>query len=211
MCFSARVSLVTFLIGIIFSYLLYQSTNPNYKIIGLFLGFVSLMQGIEFLLWIHPICDLWHKSFSILGMILNHLQPIILYFLIKYYHPSLSISSKNILFYLILLYTIIIIPYSLQYLTSSNLQCTITKCQNPHLIWNWNRMKYKEYVYVYFLICLVILSGLGMPNPNMGHLLAVLTLVTYFASYFIYDREAVGALWCFYAALLPMFFWLMKD
>ena len=36
------------------------------------------MQGIEFLLWKHPVCDDYHKAVSVAGMILNHLQPVVL-------------------------------------------------------------------------------------------------------------------------------------
>ena len=92
MCFNKELSLVSFSTGTIFSILLYQLNNITYKILGLFLGYVSLMQLIEFLLWSHQICDNYNKMISILGMILNYGQPIILAILLLTFYNQ---SKKN--------------------------------------------------------------------------------------------------------------------
>ena len=79
MCFSAEVSLGSFIIGIVFSIILFFQTKfQDYRIVSIFLGFVSLMQLIEYFLWKHQKCDNINKNLSYLGMILNHSQPIVL-------------------------------------------------------------------------------------------------------------------------------------
>lgn len=205
MCYSAKVSLITFIVALIFSVMLFTVNDPNYKIIGLFLGFISLMQGIEFLLWKHQVCDTYHKSVSIMGMLLNHLQPLVLTMLLLHYNTKLSETNKKYIYALIVIYLVIMIPYSLQYVTNKNLQCTTQEPGNPHLIWNWNSMKYNEIAYVTYIIAVLILPLLGMPNKKMGKIVSGLTLITYLFSAFVYKRQVVGALWCYYSALLPVF------
>ena len=85
MCFSKEVSLVTFILGLFTSYLCYSVNTPEYKIIGLFFAFVILMQGIDYLLWEHQQCDDLNKNISTTGMLLNNLQPIILFILKNVY------------------------------------------------------------------------------------------------------------------------------
>ena len=50
MCFSAEVSLMTFIIGTVGSFFVYNIGTPFDHIVGLYLGFTSLIQGIEFLI-----------------------------------------------------------------------------------------------------------------------------------------------------------------
>ena len=68
MCFSKEVSLATFIIGVLGGFLCYSVNSPDYKIIGLFFGFVSLMQGIEYLLWCHQTCDTYNKILTNAGI-----------------------------------------------------------------------------------------------------------------------------------------------
>ena len=77
MCYSAPVSLGTYLLGSVFSYLLYLEKDPLSKVIGGFMGYVVLMQLIEFLLWSRQVCDIINKSISFAGLILNYTQPVI--------------------------------------------------------------------------------------------------------------------------------------
>jgi hypothetical protein len=203
MCYSAPVSLATFLVGTGFSALLYTLGAPFYRLVGLFLGFVSLMQGIEFLLWRHQVCDTTHKALSIAGMILNHLQPLVLIAL------TYAIYRRNgpALLALAALYTAVIIPYSAQYFRADRLQCTKpaeSDCGNPHLIWNWNRLPFADPVYLLFLTTFVLTALLGFGSIRDGAGFAVTAVITYAASHLFYPRPAVGALWCFWVALFPL-------
>ena len=88
MCFSASLSLLSFTLGITGSILVYTLDGPSNKIIAMFLGFVSFMQLIEYLLWIHQICDDYNKLLSKIGMWLNQLQPIVLGLLVLIFNNS---------------------------------------------------------------------------------------------------------------------------
>lgn len=84
MCISARASVGSFFTNLFSCIALLKFGNPElyfYNIvIVLILMFVSLMQIVDFGMWIDLDCKLeTNKVASILGPILNHLQPIIMY------------------------------------------------------------------------------------------------------------------------------------
>lgn len=196
MCFSKEVSLATFLTGFIGGLLCFSTGVTDLKIIGLFFMFVSLMQGIEYLLWIHQTCDDYNKNISYLAMILNHLQPVVLFILLCIYN-----KPYKKLFFIILIYLIFIIPYSLKFKNT----CTM-KDKNHHLNWEWNSMKYNKLVYAVFLFCLVSL-GFFFPNKTYGKSFSLFTLLSYIISYCIYTKtNVVGSMWCFFTAFGPLFY-----
>jgi hypothetical protein len=204
MCYSANVSLFTFIVGMISSIACFQIKDKNYKIIGVFFGFVICMQLIEYLLWNHQKCDNYNKTLSILGMILNHLQPIVLFFVIKHYNKK---AEK--LWPMLLLYLCFIIPYSIQFLKSKDL-CTI-KGKGGHLSWNWNKLPYAGIVYIAFLMSMVIFSIYGFPSMSQGILFSIISVLSFIFSVLIYKNvETVGAMWCFFAVFAPVFYILLN-
>jgi nicotinamide riboside transporter PnuC len=90
MCFSPEASIRSLLAGVFGSLLCISLGTTKDKIVGYFLGFVSLMQGIEYLLWKHQKCDNYNKVISITGMILNHLQPFILGVIVLILNPKIE-------------------------------------------------------------------------------------------------------------------------
>ena len=198
MCFSKEVSLVTFILGLFTSYLCYSVNTPEYKIIGLFFAFVILMQGIDYLLWEHQQCDDLNKNISTTGMLLNHLQPIILFILKNVY-----LKTSKVEVFVLIVYLMFIIPYSLQFIKDK--KCT-EKSKNNHLLWKWNGLDYAEIVYIIFLITLVIL-GLKI-NKSFS----LIMFLSYFISYFIYNNENVaGNMWCFFAVFIPLFYYILAK
>lgn len=197
MCYSAEVSLFTFTIGFGFSTLLAFSKGKFHRLLGWFLGFVSVMQLIEYLLWRHPICDDYNKTVSVIGMVLNHLQPVVLALLTGlFYKQRLPVLLALSAFYLA-----VIIPYSGQF--TSDLRCsTRDGTTDPHLVWNWNAMKGSELVYLVFLGTFVGVALAGMP-AGVGGLFAFASVLTYGLSNLIYERKVMGSLWCFWTAFFP--------
>jgi hypothetical protein len=72
----------------------------DYKIEALFYGFIIQMPLIEYLLWLNNSCNLINKTK--IGIALNHLQPIILYFLII--HISKLTRHTKIIINLIIIF-----------------------------------------------------------------------------------------------------------
>jgi hypothetical protein len=205
MCFSPEISIITFLLGIFTSYLAYQLNTHDDKIIGLFFGFIIFMQLIEFLLWNHQICDDYNRSLSIVGMLINHLQPVLLGLLILYYNKNIN---KKFIYYLLFFYIIIITVYSLQFNYSK--QCTLKNNYN-HLEWQWNYMYMHYIVYTIFLLTIFLLFKYGLKSKRNGNLIALVGLLFFIISKFIYtNTTAVGAMWCFFVVSIPLIWYYLR-
>ena len=197
MCFSKEVSLVTLILGLFTSYLCYSVNTPKYKIIGLFFAFVILMQGIDYLLWTHQQCDNLNKNISTVGMLLNHLQPVVLFIL-----KNIYLKTSKFEVFVLVVYLLFIIPYSLQFIKDK--KCT-EKNKNNHLLWKWNGLNNAEITYIVFLFTLVIL---GTFNKSFS----LIIFLSFFTSYFIYNNETVvGNMWCFFAVFAPLFFYILAK
>ena len=122
MCFSEQASIRSLLAGLIGSGLCVSLGTVSDKIVGYFLGFVSLMQGIDYLLWRHQKCDMYNRVISVLGMILNHLQPFVLGIVVLLLNPK-NQYNKTIMS-LMIIYLIVIVPYSYQFIKMKG-SCTL--------------------------------------------------------------------------------------
>ena len=211
MCFTKEVSMFTFLTGMVGGIICFSYGTPELKIIGLFFAFVSLMQFLEYLLWSHQICDTYNKIVSKIAMIVNHLQPVVLYLLVKAYG-----KTNKVMDLLLVIYLIVISGYSKDYLMGDNYSnstnssyCTI-KDSHTHLNWEWNHQTNAEIVYAIFLICLVVF-GMGIPTKLYSMVFVVIALLSYTISSFIYSKtNSVGSMWCFFSAFAPFLFILIR-
>lgn len=209
MCFSPLASMSTFLIGIIGAILCISLGTPTDKLVGYFFGFVSSMQGIEFALWENQDCNTINKMISVLGMVLNHLQPIVLSILILLLNNDLSHTTKQVIILSTIIYAIVITAYSFQYANED--ECTV-KNEYKHLEWKWNGMKYRNIAYILFLFMLVMLFYIGTPDKKSGIILSAISLISYFTSFFIYkDKKVVGSLWCLFASFTPVLWFGYKK
>ncbi len=209
MCFSPLASITSFIIGILGALLCLTLGTDTDKIVAYIYGFASLLQGIEYLLWNNQTCNNINKSISLFGMILNHLQPIVLCILILVLNKSLSDINKKIILFLIFIYVIITSLYSYQIL--SNNECTI-KNEYNHLEWKWHEMDYRGIIYNYFVFVIVLMFFLGIPDAKYGKILGFIALVTYLISFFVYKQERViGSLWCLFSAFVPFIWFILRK
>jgi len=206
MCFSAESSIISFNLGILGSILCISLGSILSKAVGYFLGFVSLMQGIEYLIWTHQKCDTYNKRLSILGMILNHLQPVVLGIILLILNPTNQYI--NWIITIILLYLCVIIPYSTQ-MINKDYQCTIKG--DKHLLWKWNLMNYNGLVYTIFLITMIVVSLLGFPEFKDGMYFSTVTFFTYITSLYLYPADVMGAMWCYYTAFIPILYFIINK
>ena len=211
MCYSEKSSIVSFSFGVIGSLLCVSLGTVSDKIIGFFMLFVSLMQGIEYLLWRHQICDNYNKMISVLGMALNHLQPVVLSLLVILFNPTLSQSKLGWIYSFMAIYLVVIIPYSIQFLQKSDSLCTIKNKETGHLLWNWNNMKYHPFVYIVFLITFCAFFLLGLPKLQYGIRSSLVAVISYSTSLYFYPQKYTGAIWCYYVVFLPMIYYLLRK
>ena len=202
MCYNKETSITTYIIGSLASlYLIYRKEN-EYKIIGAFFLYVIQMQMIEYLLWVHRVkCDAYNINISTIGSILNNLQPIVLFLLIKYLNPIIYEKNKKFIDILLGVYIVNLLLYSFNIYP---MDCTILD-KHKHLYWRWNYRNNYSLFYIIFVLVLVLLNYLGFAYP-FNIFFAIIFLGSFLISKYMYkDTKAVGAIWCWYAALAPVF------
>jgi len=197
MCFNAEVSFTTYIIGTISSVILALKGFPKEAI---FYFFIIQMQLVEYFLWNDQTCNDFNKLITKFGIILNHLQPIILYLLIKYYNDGRTFDLPKWLNILIIVYTIATIYYTKYVMTN---ECSLISPESsPHIEWLWNNTEYGNLYYGLFLVVLLSLTYHGLSN-NILH--TSLMLIGYIVSISLYSKKkSVGSVWCFYAAFAPL-------
>jgi hypothetical protein len=217
MCFNERISLLTYLIGISGSINLYKiNLIPE----SLFFGWVSHMQLIDFILWRNQpcnitesnkvckkeelkLCNKTNQNTTTAGMIINHLEPVIMF-------TSILIFSKQKLPIWVMILTffffICLFIYTKDILDKKDTiekKCTyVTEQSNPHLFWQWNYNEpYNIPIYLYFVLIFVLLTYYGFSNKNFS---SIIVFISYIISGIIYkNKKSIGSLWCVFGAILP--------
>jgi len=202
MCYNKDISLYTYLIGLVASFLLIQKKDKDLKILGCFFLFVIHMQLIEYFLWTNDKCNMRNITLSHIGTIVNFIQPIILYLVILYYNKELYIKNKQILDSIIIIYSIGLIIYSI---TLFPIGCTnVTKISSPYLQWSWFFKKNSVIIALLFPIAFTILLYYGLTSPYNLYL-SLVCIISFIISFIIYKKQrAFGSLWCWFAVFIPI-------
>jgi hypothetical protein len=206
MCYDLNSSVNSSIIGIISSFILYNHHfNQNiesrklFKVLALFFTFVTLMQIYDVIFW-KSLQQNGGKTninftFTKIAMITNHLQPIILAYLINTIIPLNNLSK-----FTIYVYSILIAIYSI-FVFNKISYTIVTEESSPSLYWEWNNMDNGYIIYGIFLLTLCILS-LQLVYP-MNIFLLMINLVTFFLSQYKYKQSNIGRFWCNFAAYVP--------
>lgn len=228
MCYSEEQSRKSFLINIISCYVLYNYNNDaTHKVLALFFGFVGIMQLFDIIFW-NNLNITNSKQANInytttkLAMFANHLQPIVLAYLIYIFTGSLGKLSKIILS----IYTVIIIFYTfntynkIKYTQVTNVSIRDTSdllfpnpeddITKPSLKWEWNIQTYNTPVYLTFLLTLIILSYENFNYP-FNIILVFINVFTFVLSAYYYKGQSLGRFWCKFAAWIPLLFILIDK
>lgn len=200
MCFNKEVSLTTYFIGMVGAALLFKQ---NYKPEAIFYAWVIQMQLIEYFLWKNQPCNATNTPKNIkttkFGILVNHLEPIVLWLAVLYLSKKKLPSSIN---YFMVFFIITTIIYTINSL--KKVECTtVSEQSEPHLHWKWNREKMSGIYYGIFLLALVLVSYYGLEK---GKINSFIVFISFMVSYYVYrDKHSVGAMWCFMAAFVPWF------
>lgn len=205
MCFNAEVSIGAYIIGLFGCYYLY---TKGFIIEAIFYAWVAHMQLIEYFLWknqpCNPVSEITENNIKIskAGIIVNHLEPFILWGAILYFSSK---KLPNTLNYFMIVFAIITYNYVKSVYKE---RCTtVTEESKPHLYWEWNyNNKIKAIYYTIFLFVLMILSIYGLNNGGMH---AIIIFLSFIISHIVYGKKRViGSMWCFMAAFIP---WVLPE
>lgn len=228
MCYSEEQSRKSFVINLITCYALYNYKNTStYKILALFFGFVGIMQLFDIIFWNtqnikdQNIAKLNYITTKI-AMFANHLQPIVLAYLIYLFTGKLGQASSI----MVLIYTLVILFYTIN--TYHKISHTLIEKVSirdtndllfpypeddeirPSLKWEWNLQENAIIVYLIFLTTLMILSYENFNYP-FNIVLTFINIFTFVLSAYYYKGQSVGRFWCKFAAWVPLLFILMDK
>jgi hypothetical protein len=209
MCFSKRLSILSFIVGIVSSAILIKFGEEQYKksneALGYFFMFVSCMQLIEFFLWIdqNPPSTI-NKISSILGPIFNNLQPIVALSIGKYFiEDSINPIHSYIIYGVSIVYVIYVIYTFIEYIQLENMYTTTNK--EKHLDWKW---KY-HFSYRYYYIVMLIIFSRYYDNKYIW-LSTIISFAILFFSVFKFSKN-IGELWCFMVTGVPLMLFVIQK
>jgi len=228
MCYSEEQSKKSFFINLITCYILFTyNESPTFKIIALFFVFVGIMQLLDIIFWNNQNIqdknqEYINRTTTKIAMFANHLQPIVLGYLIYIYKGSLGKLSNIIL----PIYVLAISIYS--FYAYNNIKYTLKEevsirdindllfpdpeddYTRPSLKWDWNLQKNSLIVYTIFLSTLVILAYENFSYP-FNIVLTFINIFTFVLSAYYYKGKSLGRFWCKFAAWVPLFFILIHK
>lgn len=211
MCFSKESSIISYLIGLIPSYLLLKSNNKYNKHIGLFCLTFIQMQFAEFLMWSDIKCQNNLNQYgSILANLILCLQPLSI--LIGAYYFKTTTIDQKLLLALIFIYMIPFLMSLYHHFVKKKVKLCSTTNERGQLIWDFNMSKkwwfYRLYLLFYFsglFIVWLYLKDNKKGKVMFGLLLSSIILsIIYTKSIqpnkFLNDWESK---WCFLAVSIP--------
>jgi len=191
MCISKNLSILSFVVSIVSSILLLKfGLAPENKVISYYMIFVGLMQLVDYGAWIDLTCTKGtNRISSILGPLLNHIQPLLFLVLAYYYLQSSSIINDKLLVALGIIYCGYMIYKYIHYLNIGDL-CIRTDSLE-HLIWQWgNNYNYWGYHLLFLLGIINFYKYKGL-------------LIFYIAAYILYSISIKSEIWCFLVTGIP--------
>lgn len=214
MCYSLKASINSSIIGIISSFILYNNTSSKwskiFKILALFFSFVTLMQIYDIIFW-KSLENGDGKTytnfiFTKIAMITNHLQPLVLAYLINTIIPLNNYSK-----FMVYIYFILGIVFSIKAFNKIS-YTIVTEESSPSLYWEWNNFDksyFSDVVYTVFLMTFAILC-LQLDSP-INIIMIITNFLTFFLSKWTYKGSNVGRFWCVFAAYIPLFLLIINQ
>ena len=210
MCYTAFDSGLAYIISTASALYLYNySSIQDYKIYALFFLFVGQMQLFDMIFWLNDECTLINKLVTKLAIVFNHLQPIVLYLLVKKYNKKMNLASRIVIY----IYILVMLIYTLN--LWQTVSCTkkdkvccslpLKVSNNNEIInWEWNVQSYNQLMYFMFIVSFVI-SATNIKVNNL--IFIIVTILSFMISYKIpVLNKGVGRIWCYLASFGPLIF-----
>lgn len=190
MCINLETSIISFIIGELYGFKIYKSNKKEYKVLGIFIMWYSLVQFIE--ACIYYFGTKWYKIFNKTLVICLGLQGLVIF----YTHQKIF-NQSHILFFVTLLISIILTYKSI----NDELVIKNSKCVD------WNFFEHNRYISVllfWMYISILILLSIN----NKYKIFRNYLLFTYFISNFIISNKNTPSMWCLTSAIItPIYYY----
>ena len=189
MCWSAKVSLNTFIYGFISAIIVYALNVIPLHVIIILMSFTS-MQLLEYFAWTYMDNKKINEILSYIGLLLIIIQ----IFLINYLSPNKQNSN-------ILLRALFIILVFFMIFQFKNITFKMTVAENGHLLWHWLDL---PILWIIIGISLYLIPSYLTKTKN--YLPFYFMLITVIISlYYYYKYKTWGTLWCYFSNIAWIF------
>lgn len=197
MCYSKRVSAVTFVFNLFGSIALYQlGSISTLQRLAVFFFWIGLQQLYDWIFWTWSPPSQINSFVTKLAMISNHLQPIVLFVVSEKQKQNLLSLG------LLLLYTIYIAIYTARIWSVVD-YTEVTPSSGSSLEWKWNNQVGGGFVYFLFMLSFLVQFLIGFTSP-WNVLMCGFSLLSYLIAWFDWNKQhVVGRGWCWLGALGP--------
>ena len=192
MCWSAEVSLQTFIFGVISAIIVYALNVVQLHVIIILLSFTS-MQLLEYFTWTYLHNKKINKILSYIGLFIIIIQIFLIICFIS------NKKSRNIL---LIAFSIVLILFIL--IEFKNITFKMTRGENRHLVWHW-----LDLPIIWIIIALVFYTIPSIIDKNYLSLLFVIITLT-ISFYYYYKYKTWGTMWC-YISIIAWIFLIMKS
>ena len=210
MCINKEVSLAVFVVVTILNILLIIYFEMNLMVIlwVIIIEYIILMQLIDYLLWTNKECGDKNRKISIYGMILNILQPVVIY-LVFIFMLDIEIHYKIIATIIIFAYIFYIIYSTATKNPKIGTNCVSYECDRINYYW-WDLsnplMSPLVYLTVLFLMIILLVRPFKLALGAITVIFGTLVI-----SILLTKGKCVGGIpsvWCLCAVVLPIFIFL---
>ena len=208
MCFNKETSLSVFCIGLLSSFYLFNRNKKYDRVNSILVFLISLIQLIEYFLWLYPDCDKKNQIVSIFIMITLFIQPT-LYFIYIYSTQSMSEISKIVGFACVC-FTSVVFAWILYVIIPNKKDiCSQVEDHSCRLTWGPLKYLYQQHLILFILGCISYLSLFYIattvltkyPSPFIQQYFIRICLIISIVVSIIIDRKQFanifGSLWCF--------------
>jgi hypothetical protein len=226
MCWSAKASLSSFIIGWVSCIILIIRNKPMDRYYGLFFMFVLSMQFFEFLIWLDQPekgsqdCETsqykgkLNNIVSQVSAIQNLLQPFIGGILVIIFLKNKLILPFSVVLILFCIYFISLVIWIFTSKLYKKTLCTIPSCgncksssikKNHHLQWQWTQPSFTgKWIWImYFIYLIIVIVMLSKTWGGLG--LGIFLAISAGLSFTIYPlKKAAGSWWCVMATAGPI-------
>ena len=198
MCYSAESSASTFIFVCLVSIYLYRKGDNIHKAVAIILFFISLMQVVEYFIWLNIECTNINKTISYCIPILLFLQPIItagavLYFRVGFLPPIVYKSILGI--------WIFSLPFFIDWMRDGFGKCT-TVGPKGRLVWPYANSSIPFHQTIQSLYNSVL--GVSIATLNTEWFGGFYVITAYFA--YIFTKQTYGhswgSVWCNFVNIL---------
>jgi hypothetical protein len=210
MCYSTKISLLTFAIMAISTIYLIYRNYPNDRWFAIIFISAGIMQLLEYFMWRNQSCGLTNHLATIGAFLILLIQPFAT-IIGAYFFGSLVVDREKLL-PIIWIYGIIIgiiaiigINYGMK-----NRLCSLPN--GKHLDWNISKLfggKIAIYVFFFLYYAMFLLILLSRPW-YLGFIMAIMLFGTLVFSVFFIKNPSWKSIWCWIVNFIPIFYIILS-